>query len=77
MERDLCKLNAEMVGKWETVSVRPWFVIEGDKPSMMQLYLGAYIPKEELAAAMVDAAINGSEKQIREMRIVGSRARRR
>ena len=66
IERDLCKLNTEMGGRWETVSVRPWFVIEGDQPNMMQRYLGAYIPREELGAAMVDAALNGSKKQILE-----------
>ena len=53
-----------MNGKWETVSVRPWFVIEGDTPSMTMRTLQAYIPREELAAAMVDSALNGSQKQI-------------
>ena len=65
MDRSLLALNhGEMKGKWETVVVRPASVIEGGKPGLITGMSSMWILREELGAAMVELAVNGSAKEV-------------
>ena len=47
---------------WKSFIVRPGFVTVRE-PTLSPILGNLYIPVGELAAAMADAAVNGSEKQ--------------
>lgn len=49
-------------GSWKSYIVRPSLVTTGE-PIYKFLLGGNYIPKEELAATMVDLAVNGGDQQ--------------
>lgn len=49
-------------GSWKSYIVRPSLVTTGE-PIYKFLLGGNYIPKEELAATIVDLAVNGSDQQ--------------
>ena len=55
-------LEDQNKGSWKTYVVRPAVVTNG-QPMLIGLIGGWYIPNEELAAAMVDIAINGADEQ--------------
>lgn len=50
-------------GEWKSFAVRPGFVTNG-KPIWGALAPSQYIPKQVLAAAMVQFALNGADKQV-------------
>ena len=62
VEIGVVDLEKQYGEKWKSYIVRPAAVTTG-KPLWSVVFGGWWIPKEELAAAMVDIAVNGGEKQ--------------
>ncbi|KAK3711108.1 hypothetical protein LTR37_009895 [Vermiconidia calcicola] len=64
LDRKILALSEKHAGRWESFVARPWFVL--DSPPMSRFLLGeaSWIYREELAAAMVDAALEGGEERL-------------
>ncbi|GIZ44844.1 hypothetical protein CKM354_000803000 [Cercospora kikuchii] len=62
VEIGVVDLEEQYGEQWKSYIVRPAAVTTG-KPIWSFVFGGWWIPKEELAAAMVDIAVNGGEKQ--------------
>ncbi|KAK3684699.1 hypothetical protein LTR37_020029 [Vermiconidia calcicola] len=64
LDREILALPEKHAGRWESFVARPWFVV--DSPPMSRYLLGeaSWILREELAAAMVDAALRGGEERL-------------
>lgn len=62
MDRSVVKFAEENPDTWESYIARPWYVVPKQPAISNVLGENSYILIPQLGAAMVDAAINGSEK---------------
>ena len=63
LDREILALEKQNAGRWESFIIRPWFVVD-DKPKIAYILDNSWIPRPELGAAMVDAALHGSNERI-------------
>ena len=61
MDRDVLAVEEQLKGRWESFVVRPWRVVD-EVPSFSNT--NSWLYRKELAAAMVDSAINGGEPRL-------------
>jgi hypothetical protein len=76
MDQDVLNTETENPGRWESSVVRPWHVVE-QPPMIRYIASNSWIYREELAAVMVDAAVNGGLPRLLDnatMRIKGQEA---
>lgn len=62
LDREVLAVETQNPNRWESFVVRPWFVCDS-KPYISYIS-DAYIFREELGAAMVDAALNGGDQRL-------------
>jgi len=75
-DQDVLKVGEEDPEHWESFVARPWHVVN-EPPMMSNFVNNSYILIPELGAAMLDAAMNGSEQGIMDnafMRTKGQQA---
>ncbi|KAK4502705.1 hypothetical protein PRZ48_006131 [Zasmidium cellare] len=72
VENKVLATQTQHPGHWQSFVARPAYVTVGE-PMLRFVMPGSYIPVEELAAALVDTAVNGSETE----RLENSDLRRR
>ena len=63
MDRDVLDVEKQNPDRWESFIARPWFVVD-EKPRIDYVWSNGWIFREDLAAGMVDAAINGGEPRL-------------
>ena len=56
-------MDEQEPGRWESFVVRPWYVVDAP-PAISHVIANSWIFREELASAMVDAALNGGEPHL-------------
>jgi hypothetical protein len=62
LDREVLDEEKQHPGRWESFVARPWHVV--DQPPMQRYLSDAWILREELGAAMLDAALNGNDARI-------------
>ncbi len=76
VDRKVLDVETQNPGRWESFVVRPWHVV--DQPPMIRhVVANSWILREELAAIMVEAALNGGLPRLLDnatMRIKGQEA---
>ena len=63
LDRNVLALESQNPDRWESFVVRPGFVCDA-VPYIGRVWPSSYIFREELGAAMLDAALNGSEQRL-------------
>ena len=63
LDRNILAIDRQHPDRWESFVVRPWMVVDSP-PKLSYVLSNCYILRIELAAAMVDAALNGSNESL-------------
>lgn len=64
LDREVLAMEEQNKGRWESYVVRPWFVVD-ERPKVAYVFGdNSWILREELGAAMVEAAVNGGESRL-------------
>ena len=64
LDREVLATETENTGRWESYVARPWFVADAKPNVSYALGENSWILREDLAAAMVDAALEGGEPRL-------------
>jgi hypothetical protein len=64
LDREVLATEQQNTGRWESFVARPWFVADEKPRIAYALGENSWIVRDELAAAMVDAALNGGEPRL-------------
>ncbi|KAK5174214.1 uncharacterized protein LTR77_001294 [Saxophila tyrrhenica] len=63
LDQEVLDTETQNPGRWESFVARPWHVVD-EPPRIRFLVSNSWIYKDELGAAMVDAALNGGGERI-------------
>ena len=64
LDREVLATEQQNAGRWESYVVRPWFVADAKPRLAYALGENSWILRDALAAAMVDAALEGGEPRL-------------
>lgn len=63
LDHDILRIGDDDSSRWQSFVARPWYVVDAP-PMLSNIVENCYILIPELGAAMVDAALHGSEQGI-------------